>query len=364
MINRTLIFDLFAYNITSSMKIRIHFLLLLSVLFSCEEGDNTSSEGGQPPARPIPVNYIVAKYDTFRNEVVTTAEILPYESVIVRAPISATVLAIYFKEGGAVKEGQPLIRLDDRAWKAQLKGLEVELNSLEKELDRYKQLMDLDGASQQQVDNAVGRIAAMQAQIDQLRVNIQLANVKAPFSGQVGMRNFSLGSYMSEGDQITTLAQIDKLKVNFNLPEKYRPDVRTGETVQVTVDEDTFPATIYAIDPTINVESRTVQARAVVDRANEKLMPGVFAETILPTQVLEEAIILPSQVVVPEIENQTVYVSKNNKAERRIVIVSGRTKDMVLITEGLQPGDTVLTTGLMQVKEGTPLVLETNQTKK
>jgi membrane fusion protein (multidrug efflux system) len=345
------------------MYYRIISLLLLTAIFSCEDRSENDAAGA-PPVRTIPVNYIVASADTFRNQVVTTAEVLPYESVIVRAPLAGTVLNIYFEEGGAVKEGQLLIRLDDRAWKAQLKGLKVEYNSLQKELDRYKRLLDLDGASQQQVDAAVGQLASIQAQIDQLEVNIALANVKAPFSGQVGMRNFSLGSYMAQGEQITTLAQIDRLKVNFNLPEKYRPDVRTGETVGVKVEGDTFPATIYAIDPTINMESRTVQARAILDRTDPSLMPGVFAETILPTKVQENVIVLPSQVVVPEIEAQTVYIAVNGMATRREVIIEGRTKDQVLITSGINPGDTVLTTGLMQVKEGSPIEFRQNETKK
>ncbi len=337
------------------------FLILLTA--ACSDTDS-SNAGGPPPARAVQADYIVARLDTFRNQVITTAEVLPFESVTMRAPLAGTVLNIYFDEGSRVKEGDLLIRLDDRAWKARLTGLIAEYNSIEKELERYTRLIEIDGASQQQVDNAVARLATMKAEIDQLSVNIELANIRAPFSGQVGLRNFSLGSYMSQGEEITTLAQIDRLKVNFNLPEKYRPDVRTGEIISLRVEEDTFPATIYAIDPIIDADSRTVQARAYLDRGNSGLMPGVFAETILPTEVLENAIVLPSQVVVPEIQDQTVYVVKNGLAERRVVIVSGRTQDMVLITDGVQPGDTVLSTGLMSVKDGTPLSLQTNQTKK
>ncbi len=342
----------------------IRLLLIFSVLIlGCSE-QNDGGTSGQQPVRAIQADYLVARPDTFRNEVITTAEVLPFESVTLRAPLAGTVLDIYFEEGAQVQEGALMLRLDDRAWKAQLKGLEVEYNSVQKELDRYRRLMELDGASQQQIDNAVARLATMQADMDQLRVNIQLANIRAPFSGQVGLRNFSKGSYMSQGEEITTLAQVDRLKVNFNLPERYRPDVNVGETVSLKVEGDTFPATIYAIDPIINVDSRTVQARAVLERGNKSVMPGVFAETILPTEVLENAIVLPSQVVVPEIEAQTVYISKNGKAVRRVVTVSGRTSDKVLISDGIQAGDTVITTGLMSIKDGSPLSLQQNISKR
>ncbi len=341
------------------------YLLLLIpalALFSCadEKGD---AGGGPPPVRSVQSDYIVAKLDTFRNEVITTAEVLPYESVTLRAPVSGTVLNIYFEEGATVREGDLLIRLDDRAWKAQMEGLRVEYGSIEKELERYQRLLELDGASQQQVENATARLATLKAQMEQLRVNIELANIRAPFGGQVGLRNFSLGSYMNQGEEITTLAQIDKLKVNFNLPERYRPDISNGDVVSLRVEGDTFPASVYAIDPIIDVNSRTLQARAILEKPEKSVMPGVFAETILPTQVLENAIVLPSQVVVPEIEAQTVYVVSNGTAQRRVVTISGRTSDMVLITEGVQPGDTVITTGLMSVKDGSPVSLQQNLTR-
>jgi len=345
------------------MNHRILLLTIFVLILGCTE-ENEGDTGTQPAVRATEADYIVARLDTFRNEVITTAEVLPYESVTLRAPLAGTVLEIYFDEGARIQEGELMIRLDDRAWKAQLKGLEVEYNSVQKELERYKRLMEIDGASQQQIDNAVARLATMQATMDQLKVSIQLANIRAPFSGQVGLRNFSKGSYLSQGEEITTLAEVDRLKVNFNLPERYRPDVQVGETIRLKVAEDTFPATIYAIDPIINVDSRTVQARAVLERGTKSVMPGVFAETILPTEVLENAIVLPSQVVVPEIEAQTVYVAKNGKAQRRVVTISGRTSDMVLITEGVQAGDTVITTGLMSIKEGAPLSLQQNLTKR
>lgn len=341
------------------MNNRLYLLVLIILFPACNE-ENGGEASGPPPERAVQANYLVARPDTFRNEVITTAEVLPYESVTLRAPLAGTVLNIYFEEGARVKEGDLLLRLDDRAWKAQLQGLEVEYNSVQNELERYRRLMEIDGASQQQIDNAVARLATMKADMDQLRVNIELANIRAPFAGQVGLRNFSKGSYMSQGEEITTLAQIDRLKVNFNLPERYRPDIEVGEAVGLRVEGDTFAATIYAIDPIIDVDTRTVQARAVLDRGTRSVMPGVFAETILPTEVLENAIVLPSQVVVPEIEDQTVYVAKNGRAERRVVIISGRTSDMVLISEGVEAGDTVLTTGLMSIKEGAPLSLQQN----
>lgn len=331
-------------------------------LISCEKSEGGEKENTPAASAALPVEYMIARPTHFSSQVTSTAEVLPFESVTLRAPVQGTVLSIQFEEGSHIREGQVLVRLDDRAWKAQLEGLKAELLSTKKELDRNKRLLEVEGASQQAVDQGVADIASTQAEIEQLQVNIQLANVRAPFSGKVGMRNFSLGSYLNQGEEITTLAQVDKLKVNFNLPERYRPDIKEGDQVNVIIAEDTIQASIYAIDPMIDPQTRTVQARGVMEAADEKyIMPGAFAEVILPTKVSENAILLPTQAIVPEIEAQTVYVAKGNKAIRKEVTLGSRNNEQVHILQGVQPGDTVITTGLLQVKNGTPVQLKSSQ---
>ncbi len=332
--------------------------LCCAILFnSCEKEKPTVSRSPQGSGGLV-VEYFVAQPTYFQTTVSTTAEIIPSEAVVLRAPVSGTVLAINFREGSYVQKGQSIIQLDDRAWKAQIKGLEAELNRLKSDLERKRILLKVEGATQQEVDVIVAEMATIQAQMEELRVNIQLANVSAPFSGQVGLRDFSVGSYMGQGDEITTLADVQSLKVEFNLPERYQNEVSMNMEMSVIADTDTFPASIYAIDPIINPESRTLRARARISNENKgTLRPGVFATVILPTQVSESALLVPTQVVVPEINVQTLYVAKNGTAVRREVTLAGRNSDMVQIVAGLTPGDTVITTGLLQVKDGLPVSL-------
>ena len=338
----------------------MRILLLLGfalVLISCEEKKQSAAGGPRGPSA-LSVEYVVITPSAFQNNVSTTAEIIPYEQVTLRAPVSGVVLNIYFQEGRPVKKGERLIQLDNRAWIAQLKGQQAELDRLQSDLERKEKLLKVEGATQQEVDQVIAAMAATRAQMEELRVNIDLAAVSAPFSGQVGLRNFSIGTYLGQGDQITTLAQVDRLKVEFNLPERYQNEVSLDQRLTILTDTDTVPATIYAIDPMVDAESRTLRSRAVIeakDRGN--LRPGVFATVLLPTQVSESAILVPSQAVVPEINDQTVYVVRDGVAKRQVVSLRGRNADMVEVISGLNPGDTVLTTGLLQVKDGSPVRL-------
>jgi len=320
--------------------------------------ENGTTVSREPQSGGLSVEYFIAKPTYFQSTVTTTAEVIPSEQVSLRAPVSGTVLAINFTEGSSVRKGQSLVQLDDRSWKAQLKGLQAELNRLQSDLERKRILLEVEGATQQEVDETVASMASIEAQMEELRVNIQLANVSAPFNGQVGLRNFSVGSYMGQGDQITTMAQVDELKVEFSLPERYQDEVELDQMLDVVADNDTFPARIYAIDPIIDPESRTLRARALISRENKgKLRPGVFATAVLPTQVNESALLVPTQVVVPEINVQTVYVAENGIAVRKEVELASRNSEMVQIVSGLSPGDTVITTGLLQVKNGLPVKL-------
>ncbi|MCA6074712.1 efflux RND transporter periplasmic adaptor subunit [Fulvivirga sedimenti] len=332
--------------------------LCCALIFSGCSKEKPTVSRSQGSSGGLAVEYFIARPTYFQSTVSTTAEIIPSEAVMLRAPVSGTVLAINFREGSYVQKGQSIIQLDDRAWKAQISGLAAELNRLKSDLERKRILLKVEGATQQEVDVIVAEMASIEAQMEELRVNIQLANVSAPFSGQVGLRDFSVGSYMGQGDEITTLADVQSLKVEFNLPERYQDEVSLNMDLSVIADTDTFPASIYAIDPIINPESRTLRARARISNQDKgSLRPGVFATVILPTQVSESALLVPTQVVVPEINVQTVYIARNGTAIRREVELAGRNSDMVQIVSGISPGDTVITTGLLQVKDGLPVSL-------
>jgi len=338
-----------------TVKYIVILIGIASLFASCSEKKVKSNEANSNEFLVDAVKVVPQNFETILK---VTANILPYERVELKAPVSGTVLSIDFNEGQFVNKGQLIVRIDDRTWIAQEKGLKAQLLSATADLKRKEELLTMEGASQQDVDQAQASVDDLAAQIEELNVNISLANVKAPFDGKLGMRDFSLGSYLNQGQVITTLSQSRKLKVDFNFSSQYRKQVEKGKEVKVISGGDTVPSVIYAVNPLASNTSRTMQIRSVIENNSKNLIPGDFAEVLVPIQVDKKAIIVPSDCIVPELNAQTVFVFHNGKALRKTVELGARTDAMVQILNGVSTGDTVLTTGLMRVKNNFPVKIK------
>lgn len=301
----------------------------------------------------LKVEAMVVEREVFENSLEVTGNILPNEAVEIKAPIEGIVLDIYFKEGQRVSKGARLVRLDDRTWRAQAEGVRARIKAAKTLLDRKKSLLEIEGASQEEVDNASAELVNLEANLQELQVNIDLANVRAPFSGTVGLRDFSLGAYLGKGDVITQLAQTDRLKLNFDLPAKYALGSIVGKTVDVISERDTFKASVYAIEPSVSNSSRSFSARAYITQGKHNLTPGDFAQVVYNQEVDSAAILIPTEAVMQELQGQVVFLLKNGAAKKQKVTVGTRTSDQVQILEGLSVGDSVITAGLLQLKDGT-----------
>lgn len=334
----------------------IFILSLFLIVISCAEKAVEQQLSG--PASLKVEGYKVIP-TPFNNEVTATAELLAKEQVSLMAPMSGQVLEIFFDEGKQIKKGQPIIHIDDRSWKAQLVGLEAELDAANKDFERKKALLAIEGSTQEEVDNAFSAIEILKSQIQQLQVNIDLANVTAPFSGWLGMRNFSTGAFLREGEIITTLTDINQLKVDFSISQDYKSSIQTGKNILVLVENDTLRATIYAIDPLIDAQSRRLTVRALLNQPpGRTIMPGTFAEVLIATDFIKDALLIPTQAVVPSINEQTVYVYKSGKALKKVIQMGNRTAEKVHILTGIEAGDTLITTGLLLIKDGMAVDLQ------
>lgn len=334
--------------------------IALSVVLFLASCGGKADQGKQRGAMPdLPVESYRVTPKPFSTTVVVTAELQANEQVQLMAPMAGQVLEIYFSEGEKVAEGQPIVKLDDRGWKAQLIGLRAELDAATKDLDRKKALLPIEGSTQEEIDGVVSKIETLRSQIQQLEINIDLANVKAPFAGTLGLRNFSKGAYLKAGDVITVVTQLNKLKVDFALAQEYSSSMHVGKVVKVVVQGDTLQAKVYAINPLIDPSSRTIGVRAMLHQAEKNtLMPGTFSEVLVSTDKVDDALLVPTQAIVPEINDQTVFLYKNGKAERKTVQLGGRTDELVHISSGIHAGDTIITTGLLKIKTGMSITLQ------
>jgi membrane fusion protein (multidrug efflux system) len=325
-------------------------LLFLSFLGCKKEKDE---KAGPPPPQMLQADGYIVKEEPFNSELIATANLLANEQIEIKAPISGQVLAIQFKEGQFINKNSPIIRIDDRIWKAQLVGLNAELLAATSDLTRKKSLLQIEGSTQAEIEMAQSTVDKLKSNIQQLEINIDLANISAPFSGVLGMRDFSTGAFLNTGDVITTLTETNQLKVDFMVAQEYLSSVAIGKSIDVVIGKDTLSAKIYAINPQISTSSRTINVRALLPASSKKsIMPGTYAEVLIATNKIEDALLIPTQAIVPQINKQTVFKVKNGKAERVDVIMGNRTDEKVHILEGIASGDTIITSGLLMVKTG------------
>lgn len=282
---------------------------------------------------------------------------MPYEQVEVRTPVAGNVLSIHFEEGQTVEKGQLLVSIDSRVWKAQREGLKAQLTAAENELERKRKLLTVEGASEEDVDQVKSRVESFRSQINELSVRIDLAEVRAPFSGRLGMRDFSTGAYLAQGAAITHLVQENRLKVNFDIPARFARLFQTGDSVNMVNKtlSDTIVAQIYAIDPSINRETRTLTMRATVDNSDLALVPGDFVTVFARLKLRNDALVVPAEAVIPELNSQVVYIANNGVARKTTIEAGKRSENMVFALSGISPGDTIITTGLMQIREGSQI---------
>ncbi len=290
----------------------------------------------------------------FENRLTVTANLLPFESVEIKTPVTGTVLAIHFDEGQYVKQGQSLVQIDDRVWKAQIKALRAQLVAANQELKRKEALLKAEGASLEEVETIRSTVQQLEARIEELSVYVSLAGIPAPFSGKVGMRDFSVGAFLSQGQPVTQIAQSGKLKVDFNLPAHYVSQLSVGKEVTIIANGDSATAPVYAVNPVADESARTIRVRASLNNQRNWL-PGDFAEVSLILDIHDSAFVIPTQIIVPELGAETVFLCKKGKVVKQTIKTSVRNSQVALVTAGLATGDTLLTTGLMQVREGIPV---------
>ena len=221
-------------------------------------------------------------------------------------------------------------------------------------MQRQKELVDIGGISRQDYETTQTGIATIDADIDVQEAELRRTKIVAPFDGIVGIRSISTGAIVSPTTTIALLRQVNPLKMDFSVPEQYHSYIKTGKSVFFTVTgiEGNKVGTIKTVDPGADMTTRTVKIRATVPNSNRELVAGSFAEVMIPFQSNNDALLIPSQAVIPTTREKKVALVKNGKAELVTVELGARTEDKVEIVKGLQNGDTVLTTGLMQVKQG------------
>lgn len=308
----------------------------------------------------IHVNGVVIKAENFSNSLFVSGSIEANEQVDIRSEIPGLVTGIYFTEGSYVNKGKLLLKINDRELQAQLSQALTRQKLAEGTEYRAAMLLEKEAISKEEYDVALADLKSLQSQTQLIRAQLSKTQVMAPFSGKIGLRSISSGEYITPTSTVARLVNVNPVKISFSIPGKYAGMIKLNTKLTFTVASSAkvHTASIFAIEPGIDMSTRTLQLKAKAPNPGGELLPGSFAKIDLPLSNTNDAILIPTQAIIPVLEGKKVFISSNGKAKEVMVETGTRTDKSVLITSGLNVGDTVLTTGIMSLKNDAPVVVK------
>jgi len=329
---------------------------LLCALALCITGTATAqapAPGGKRP--PMPVKAVVVKQQSITSTIGGIGGLIANETVLIRPEIAGRITGIHFKEGRHVAKGALLVTLASQELQAQVAENDSNVKLVQGRYVRAQELFTKNFISQQALDEARANAARARAQLEQSQARLGKTELRAPFSGQIGLRQVSLGAVVQAGQDIVRLDDIDTLKLEFRLSESQLSKIKLGQQVSLQVDafpKQSFTGQVYAIEPGVDEKSRSLMLRARVPNPGAKLRPGLFARVSLQLEGATNSLMIPEQAIVPKGDKAFVYRIVNNAAELIPVTLGARRPGEVAIESGLNAGDLVVTEGQQKLGPG------------
>lgn len=315
---------------------------------------------GGPGGKTLNVNAKILKHQSLTDGFTTTGLILPDEEVNLAFETSGKIISIYFKEGTVVHKGQLLAKVNDAPLQAKLKQLETKLTLAKNRVYRQEQLLKKDAASKEAYEEATTNLATLQAEIDAVKVDISLTELRAPFEGVVGLRQVSVGAFATPSTVVARLTKMSPLKIEFSVPERYANEMKSGVELDFTIEGmlDAFHAKVYAVESAVDRDQHVYTARALYQNGDRKLKPGQYASIQLKRKQISDALVVPAEAIVPEMGVDKVFCYRSGKAVPVDVKAGIRTDGEVQILMGLHVGDTIITSGTLQLRTDLPVKLD------
>ncbi|MCB0820221.1 MAG: efflux RND transporter periplasmic adaptor subunit [Bacteroidetes bacterium] len=344
----------------------IAFIIVLVVLrLTLFSETEAGKAGGKPGAVAVPVKAIVAQESTFSPSIRAAGNLLAAEEVNLMPEASGKVIYLNLSEGKRVTKGELLLKLNASDLEAQLHKAESSVQLYESNLSRQDALLGLQGVSKQERDATEQQLLAAKADVEYYRAMIAKCEIRAPFTGILGLRNISEGAFVNTSTVVGSIFKTDELKLDFSVPERYAGSLKTPFQVTFTVQGDSraFNAKVFALEPSADVENRAVKMRAKVENTGGDLIPGRFADVEVPLTRDENVIMLPTECIVPVLKGQQVWLSRKSKAEAVKVETGYRSDIAIEIRSGIEAGDTVITSGIMSLRPGSDLKIKIENQK-
>jgi len=303
----------------------------------------------------VVVGGMILKPQKFDDNLSLSGSLEANEQIDIRSEVSGVVEQINFDEGSEVSKGQILFKVNDVELRAQ-RSMMTSAQKLASENERRaKLLLEKQAISQEEYDVSNADLASSKASSELIGAQLSKATVRAPFSGTIGLREISEGTYVTPQTPIAKLVNTSQLKITFAIPEKYAPRMSVNSEISFTTPgtNEEYTAKIYAIEPAVDVATRTLRMRAIADNSEGKLYPGTYVNVLLPLETIENALLVPTEALIPIQNGKKIFVLRNGKAREIMVKTGSRTDSVVRVISGLKAQDTVLTYGVMALSDGT-----------
>jgi membrane fusion protein (multidrug efflux system) len=310
--------------------------------------------------KPLNVVAQILQYQDLNDVIRTTGSLLPDEEVSLSFEASGKIVGIFFKEGSEVRKGTLLAKVNDQPLQAELKKLEAQIPLAQDRVYRQKSLLDKDAVSQEAYEQVTTELEKLKADIELVKARIAQTELCAPFDGIIGLRLVSEGSFASPTTIVTQLTKIKPLKVEFSINERQSGEIKQGTNLDFTIDGSLqrYSASVYALDPQIDMKTRTMKARAMYPNVDGKLKPGRSASIEIKLHEITNTIVVPSEAVIAEMGRSVAYVYRNGKAQQVELQRGLRTESSIQILSGLNVKDTLIVTGVMQLRNDMPVTID------
>ena len=321
------------------------------ILFSCHSRVSDNKTANRQSVS-LKVEGIIVSPTVLDQTIAISGTLKPFEETVLMPEVPGRVVEINITEGGFTKKGTLLVKLFDGDLQAQLKKSQAQLQLEQQTENRQSELMKVNGISQLDLDQTILQINSIKADIEVLKVQINKTEVRAPFDGTIGLRNISIGAQVTTSTALATIRDLRHLKLDFSVPGKYSSMIKPGFKVQFSVrgDDKKYDATVMATEQGIESDTRNLTLRAIVQSDVSSLTPGEFADVDLRLSENKNALMVPTEAVIPQARTKQLIVAKKGRASFVTITTGIRNASSVQILSGINPGDTVVTTGILFLK--------------
>lgn len=345
------------------MKIYLSTLIvLLAIAIEACSSKEAEAMSSVPVSNKLPVDVKVVSATPINQVEVVSGSIISNREISVQSEVSRKIVSVGFRDGSYVSKGQLLFKLDDADIIARLKQVDADLQLATLNETRLSSLLKNEAVSQEEYDVAKTRLVSLLSAKELLQIELGKTQITAAFSGVAGMTKAFVGTLANPGMALVKLQEVDPLKVEFSVPEKYTSAIQKGVNVSFTLpgSDEKINATITAFEAEINSMTRALTVHALANNASGTLKPGMSVKVYYSISATTNlGIELPTEALIPGTGGYSVFVVKGGVAKSTPVKLSNRSESDALISKGLVDGDTVMISNLLRAAEGTPVQIVT-----